>query len=596
MATEAIVLAQTDLRLDTIWIDYVFVAFYFVLVLGIGVLARRSIASSLDFLLSGRSLPAWVTGLAFISANLGAIELIGMMANGAQYGVATFHYYWIGAIPAMVFLGIVMMPFYYGSRARSVPEFLMMRFNTTTQRVNGLTFALASVLIAGVNLYALGLILEALLGWSLVLAIPVAALVVLSYTFLGGLNAAIYNEVLQFFVIIALLVPLTVAGLARVGGWDGLRERVVQLPPGPEQVSSWPGTSLTEIASPFLSVLGIVFGLGFVLSFGYWTTNFAEVQRALSARSMSAARRTPIIAAFPKALIPLVIVIPGMVAGVLVPQLTTLKEGGATDVTYNNALSLLMNEVLPNGILGVALAGLLASFMAGMAANVSSLNTVFTYDLWQDWIRPGRPDDYYLRVGRTVTVVGCLLAIGTAFIAGMFENLMDYIQALFSFFNAPLFAIFILGLFWKRMTGTAGWTGLIGGTIAAVIVDSLVRAGVIAVSSQAGSFIGASAAFVVGIGVAAVVTMFTTPKPDADLVGLVWSLTPREARGGMRAAPAERAEVTAGAGAVLPEHHPAVIEEVPVAMHDEEGAWWQSPVVMGGIVLALTLVLYLMFA
>jgi SSS family solute:Na+ symporter len=281
---------------------------------------------------------------------------------------------------------------------------------------------------------------------------------------------------------------------------------------------------------------------------------------------------------------------------VLVPQLTTLKEGGSTDVTYNNALSLLMNEVLPNGILGVALAGLLASFMAGMAANVSSLNTVFTYDLWQDWIRPGRPDEYYLRVGRTVTVVGCLLAIGTAFIAGAFENLMDYIQALFSFFNAPLFAIFILGLFWKRMTGTAGWTGLIGGTLAAVIVDSLVRAGVIMVSSQAGSFIGASAAFVVGIGVAAVVTMFTTSKPDADLVGLVWSLTPREARGSMRAVPAEREEVTAGAGAVLPEHHPAVIEEVPVAMHDEEGAWWQSPVVMGGIVLALTFVLYLMFA
>jgi solute:Na+ symporter, SSS family len=600
MATEAIVLAQTDLRLDTTWIDYAFVVFYFVLVLGIGVLARRSIASSLDFLLSGRSLPAWVTGLAFISANLGAIELIGMMANGAQYGVATVHYYWIGAIPAMVFLGIVMMPFYYGSRARSVPEFLLMRFNATTQRVNGITFALAAVLIAGVNLYALGLILEALLGWSLQLAIPVAALVVLSYTFLGGLNAAIYNEVLQFFVILALLIPLTVAGLARVGGWDGLRESVVELPPGPEQLSAWPGTSLTEIASPFLSVLGIVFGLGFVLSFGYWTTNFAEVQRALSARSMSAARRTPIIAAFPKALIPLVIVIPGMIAGVLVPQLTTLKQGGQTDVTYNNALSLLMNEVLPNGILGVALAGLLASFMAGMAANVSSLNTVFTYDLWQDWIRPGRPDGYYLRIGRTVTVVGCLLAIGTAFIAGQYANLMDYIQALFSFFNAPLFAIFILGLFWKRMTGTAGWTGLIGGTVAAVMVDWLVRAEVIAVSSQAGSFIGASAAFVVGIGVAAIVTMFTTPKPDADLVGLVWALTPREDRGRVRvtrAAPEVKAGVAAQPAMHAEEHHrPAVIEEVPVAMHEEEGAWWQSPVVMGVLVLALTLALYLMFA
>jgi SSS family solute:Na+ symporter len=323
------------------------------------------------------------------------------------------------------------------------------------------------------------------------------------------------------------------------------------------------------------------------------------VQRALSARSMSAARRTPIIGAFPKALIPLVIVIPGMIAGVLVPQLTTLKQGGETDVTYNNALSLLMNEVLPNGILGVALAGLLASFMAGMAANVSSLNTVFTYDLWQDWIRPGLPDEYYLRVGRTVTVVGCLLAIGTAFIAGSFANLMDYIQALFSFFNAPLFAIFILGLFWKRMTGTAGWTGLIGGALAAIIIDVLVRGGTIAVSSQAGSFIGASAAFVVGVGVAAIVTTFTTPKPDAELVGLVWSLTSREDRGQVRATRAAP-EVKAGVAAqpaphAKALHRPAAIEEVPTAMHKDEGAWWQSPVVLGGIVLALTLVLYLMF-
>jgi SSS family solute:Na+ symporter len=437
-----------------------------------------------------------------------------------------------------------------------------MRFDKTTQRVNGITFALAAVLIAGVNLYALGLILEALLGWSLALAIPVAALVVLSYTFLGGLNAAIYNEVLQFFVILALLIPLTVAGLARVGGWDGLKAQVSGLPPGPEQLSSWPGTSLTEIGSPFLSVLGIVFGLGFVLSFGYWTTNFAEVQRALSARSMSAARRTPIIAAFPKALIPLVVVIPGMIAGVLVPQITALKEGADTGIQYNDALTLLMNEVLPNGILGVALAGLLASFMAGMAANVSSLNTVFTYDLWQDWIRPGRPDEYYLRVGRGVTVAGCLLAIGTAFIAGSYQNLMDYIQALFSFFNAPLFAIFILGLFWKRMSGPAGWTGLIAGTVAAVAVDALARVGVIAVSSQAGSFIGASAAFVFGIAVSVVVTMVTKPKPESELVGLTWAMTPRD-----------RMNVR----------------------EDGESAWWQSPVVLGVIVLVLTLVLYLIF-
>ena len=561
------VLAQADLRLSPNFIDYVFVVFYFVLVLGIGVFARRSVASSLDFLLSGRSLPAWVTGLAFISANLGAIELIGMIANGVQYGVPTLHYYWIGAVPAMVFLGIVMMPFYYGSKARSVPDFLAKRFNRTTQRVQGVLFAVASVLIAGVNLYALGLILEALLGWPLGLAIPVAALVVLSYTFLGGLSAAIYNEVLQFFVIVALLIPLTVAGLARVGGWASLTRQVAALPPGPEQLSSWPGTTLTEIVNPFLSVLGIVFGLGFVLSFGYWTTNFAEVQRALSAKNMSAARRTPIIAAFPKAVIPLFIIVPGMIAGALIPQLIRLKQTGASSVdgiTPNNALSLLMGEVLPNGILGVALAGLIASFMAGMAANVSSLNTVFTYDLWQDWLRPGRDDRYYLQVGRAVTVIGCVLAIGTAFIAGSFGNIMDYIQALFSFFNAPLFAIFILGLFWKRMTGTAGWTGLVAGALSAIIIDSLVRSGVIDVSSQAGSFIGASAAFIVGCAVAVVVSMFTAPKPDAELVGLTWSLTDKDARAGT-----------------------------------EPGAhvsWWESPNILGGIVLALVVVLYIIFA
>jgi solute:Na+ symporter, SSS family len=553
-------LAQTDLRLDTIPIDYVLVAFYFVLVIGIGVLARRSVSSSLDFLLSGRSLPAWVTGLAFVSANLGALELIGMTANGAQYGVPTVHYYWIGAIPAMVFLGLVMMPFYYGSKARSVPEFLRKRFNVTTQRVNAVTFALAAVLIAGVNLYALGLVLEALLGWSLALAIPVAALVVLSYTFLGGLSAAIYNEVLQFFVILALLIPLTVAGLARVGGWAGLQEKITAVG-GADELSAWPGTTLTEINNPFLSVLGIVFGLGFVLSFGYWTTNFAEVQRALSARNMSAARRTPIIGAFPKALIPIVIVIPGMVAAVLVPQLATLKAGGTADVDYNNSLSLLMGEVLPNGVLGVAIAGLLAAFMAGMAANVSSLNTVFTYDLWQDWIRPDRPDGYYLRVGRMVTVVGCLLAIGTAFIASSYSNLMDYIQSLFSFFNAPLFAIFILGLFWKRMTGPAGWTGLVAGTISAVTVERLVSYGVLELSSQAGSFVGASAAFVVGIVVGVVVSLATRPKPDAELVGLVWALTPK----------ADRNHTTTGSDA----------------------GWYRSPAVLGTLVLVMTAALYL---
>jgi solute:Na+ symporter, SSS family len=557
-------LAQTDLRLDANALDYVLVAFYFVLVLGIGVVARRSISTSLDFLLSGRSLPAWVTGLAFISANLGAIELIGMTANGAQYGIPTAHYYWVGAVPAMVFLGIVMMPFYYGSKARSVPEFLAIRFNRTTQRVQAVVFALASLLIAGVNLYALGLVLEALLGWPLELAIPVAALVVLSYTFLGGLSAAIYNEVLQFFVILALLIPVTIAGLARVGGYSGLVEKITAGPGGAEQLSSWPGTPITEITNSFLSVFGIVFGLGFVLSFGYWTTNFAEVQRALSARNMNAGRMTPIIGAFPKALVPLVIVIPGMVAGVLIPQLVTLKTGGTTDVTYNNTLSLLMKEVLPNGALGVAIAGLLAAFMAGMAANVSSFNTVFTYDIWQDWVKPGREDHYYLAVGRAVTIAGCVIAIFTAYLAGSFSNLMDYIQALASFFNAPLFAIFIFGLFYKKMTGTAGWTGLLGGVATAVIVDLLVRADIINVSSQAGSFLGASAAFFVGVLISFVVSQFTPGKTDEELSGLTWATSTREQR---------------GQGAVAA----------------EDAGWIKNPVIMGTIVLIITLVLYIIW-
>jgi solute:Na+ symporter, SSS family len=380
---------------------------------------------------------------------------------------------------------------------------------------------------------------------------------------LGGLSAAIYNEVLQFFVILALLVPLTVAGLNRVGGWHGLSDKLSGGPGGSEQLSSWPGTELTGISNPTLSVIGIVFGLGFVLSFGYWTTNFAEVQRALSARSMSAARRTPLIGAFPKALIPLVVVVPGMLAAALVPALTALKNGQASDVKYNNALSLLMREVLPNGVLGVAIAGLLASFMAGMAANISSFNTVFTYDLWEDWVRPGRPDGYYLRVGRTITVVGCVLAIGTASLAATSDNLMDYVQALFSFFNAPLFATFILGLFWKRMTGTAGWTGLVAGTATAIAIDALARAGVIGLAGQGASFVGASAAFVVDIAVSVAVSLATRPKPDEELVGLVWSLTSRSAR----------RHRTTGADA----------------------GWYRSPVLLGGAVLVLTTGLYALF-
>ncbi|TVT26466.1 sodium/solute symporter, partial [Amycolatopsis rhizosphaerae] len=440
------VLAAANLRLDAKAIDYVLLAFYFVLVLGIGYLARRQVSTSLDFFLSGRSLPAWVTGLAFISANLGAIEVMGMSANGAEYGLPTAHYFWIGAIPAMLFLGVVMMPFYYGSKVRSVPEFMRRRFGDAAHLVNGVSFALAQILIAGANLYLLASVVNLLLGWPIWVSVIVAAVIVLTYTALGGLSAAIYNEVLQFFVIVAALVPLTVVGLYKVGGWSGLVDKVTHGPGGAEQLHSWPGNQLTGFTSNFLSVLGLVFGLGFVLSFGYWTTNFVEVQRAMASKSMSAARRTPIIGSFPKMFIPFIVIIPGMIAAVTVTELTgsnkeALMAGHSapSGATFNDALLLLMRDLLPNGMLGIAIAGLLASFMAGMAANLSSFNTVFTYDIWQSYVKKDKPDQYYLNFGRGVTAGATILAIGTAFIASTYSNLMDYLQTLFSFFNAPLF-------------------------------------------------------------------------------------------------------------------------------------------------------------
>jgi SSS family solute:Na+ symporter len=557
-----------DLRLDATFVDYLLVAAYFLVVLLIGAAARRRVSDSLDFFLSGRSLPAWVTGLAFISANLGAVEIVGMSANGAQYGMSTMHYFWIGAVPAMLFLGVVMMPFYYGSKVRSVPEFMRRRFGTGAHLVNAISFAVAQILIAGINLFLLATIVEALLGWPLWLSLIVAAAVVLSYITLGGLSAAIYNEVLQFFVIVAALLPLTLIGLNRVGGVGGLIDRVTDSGRG-EELTSWPATDLSGIGSPVLSVIGIIFGLGFVLSFGYWTTNFVEVQRAMATKSMSAARATPIIGSFPKMFVPFIVVIPGLIATVLVPEVVEARAASDPDFDYNNSILLLIRDILPNGLLGVALAGLLAAFMAGMAANISAFNTVFSYDLWQQYVKKDRPDAYYLAVGRWATVGATVAAIGTAIIASGYTNLMDYLQTLFGFFNAPLFATFILGMFWKRMTPTAGWMGLVSGTLAAVAVAFLsedafgtASLGVLPLGGQGASFVAASAAFVVDIIVSVAVSQVTAPKPVAQLAGLVYSETPKEQR-------------------TDPDAH-----RLP---------WYQSPTKLAGIALVMVIVLNVIF-
>ncbi|MFJ4868667.1 sodium:solute symporter family protein [Streptomyces sp. NPDC088757] len=508
-----------ELRLPTNWLDYSILAIYFVVVLGIGFAARASVRTSLDFFLSGRSLPAWVTGLAFVAANLGATEILGMAATGAQYGVAVVHWYWIGAIPAMVFLGLVMMPFYYGSKVRSVPEFLLQRFDRSAHLLSSVLFAFAAILIAGVNLYALSIVVEALLGWPQWVSIVVAGFFVLAYITVGGLSSAIYNEVLQFFVILAALIPLTILGLKRVGGWDGLTSSL-EKSHGADFLSAWGGTGIGDPNPLGANWLTIVLGLGFVLSFGYWTTNFAEVQRALSAKNLSAAKRTPLIAAFPKIFIVFVVMIPGLVAATLVPEIGTDGSG----LTYNDAIPLLMQELLPNGVLGIAVTGLLAAFMAGMAANVSSFNTVFTADIWAKYVVKGREDGYYLRFGRLVTALGVLASIGTAFLAASFSNIMGYLQTLFSFFNVPMFVVFIIGMFWKRASVKSGFWGLVAGTVAAMVNYFVIyKQGVIGIpTDQGANFVSAIVGFVAGAVVMVVVTLFTAPKPEAELAGLVY--------------------------------------------------------------------------
>ncbi|GAB3680668.1 sodium:solute symporter family protein [Angustibacter aerolatus] len=509
-----------DIALKLAPLDTVLLVIYFVFVIGIGFALKRAVRSSTDFFLSGRSLPPWITGLAFVSANLGAIEILGQAASGAQYGAATVHYYWIGAIPAMVFLGIVMMPFYYGSKVRSVPEYLRLRYDAKAHLINAITFVLSSVLIAGVNLFALATVVEALLGIPLWVAIVLSAAFVLSYILLGGLRSAIYNEVMQFFVILAALIPLVFVSVHSIGGVGELFDRLRDTEGG-AFVSAWQGTGIGG-DSPLGDWFGIVAGLGFCLGFGYWTTNFAEVQRAMSARNEAAARLTPIIAAIPKAFIPLVVVLPGMAAAVIFPKI-------GEDPTYTNAIPALMAKFLPPGVLGVAVTGLVAAFMAGMAANVSSFNAVFTYDIYQDYIKKDEPDLHYLRIGRVVTVAGVVIGIGTAFIATQFSNISNYIQVLFSFFNVPLFTAFIIGMFWKRASRSAGFWGILVGTIVSVGTYALYKTDHLSFRSDLQeSYWGSIAAFVAGALAMVIVSVRGQRKTDEQLKGLVWGMAIRE--------------------------------------------------------------------
>lgn len=569
---------ETSIKLTAV--DYAILLIYFVFVLGIGFALKRKMKGGTAFLTSGRSIPAWVTGLAFLSANLGAQEVIGMAASGAKYGIMTSHFYWLGAIPAMVFLAIFMMPFYYGSKARSVPEYLKLRFDEKTRGLNAISFAVMTIFSSGISLYALAKLLETLVHWNYWTCIWASALIVLVYIFLGGLTSAIYNEVLQFFMIVLGFAPLVFLGLKDVGGWTELKQKLV--PIATEQGFA-PGTwthSWLHMGSALDNPMGVgwvgmVVGLGFVLSFGYWCTDFLVVQRAMAANSMSAARRTPLIAAFPKMLFPVLVILPGMIAIAMQHQsgggFLPMAADGTPD--YNMTIPAMLARYFPTGLLGLGFTTLMASFMSGMAGNVTAFNTVWTYDIYQSYIAKNRSDTHYLWMGRCATVVGILVSIAAAFVASKFNNIMDMLQLVFGFVNAPLFATFLLGMFWKRTTGHGAFFGLLGGTIGAMIFHglSITERGIPGIkgawiapkfifhSEMGQNFWMAIVAWTVCFVLTILISVATKrTKTDEELTGLVYSLTPK---------PKTEAE-----------------------------PWYKQPVTLGIIVLVATLILNFIFA
>ncbi len=532
-------------------IDYAILILYFVFVLGVGWALKRYMKTSTDFFLSGRSIPAWITGLAFISANLGAQEVIGIGASGAQYGIMTSHFYWVGAIPAMVFVGIFMMPFYYGSKARSVPEYLKLRYDEKTRGFNAISFATMTIFSSGVSMYALAKLFQILLSWNFHFSLLISALIVLAYIFLGGLTSAIYNEVMQFFLIVLGFLPLTFLGLSDMGGWEGLKSKLAAVATSHGYAAGTWAESWKHMASSSSNPMGVewfgmIMGLGFVLSFGYWCTDFLVVQRAMAANSMSAARRTPLIAAFPKMIFPALVILPGIIAIAIqynsggVDFLPRQEDGS---LNYNMAVPVMLGRYFPQGLLGLGLTALMASFMSGMAGNVTAFNTVWTYDIYQSYIRPGQPDKHYLWMGHMATIFGILLSVAAAYAAAKFNNIMNMLQLVFAFVNAPLFATFMLGMFWKRTTGHGAFIGLISGTAAAAIHHGLtlpvgapvgIKGGWMGPilhgypSEMAQNFWTAIFAWTVCFLVTILVSLVTRrQKSDEDLKGLVYSLTPR---------------------------------------------------------------------
>jgi SSS family solute:Na+ symporter len=559
----------TDRLVRLSGVDLAIIAFYFALVLVIGFYLKRFANTGEDFFLAGREMTAWVAGLAFVSANLGSLELLGWAGSAYQYGIMAAHWYWIGAIPAMVFLGLVMMPFYYISKTHSVPGYLKLRYGSEASGLSAVTFAVMTIMMSGVNMYAMAVVMKVVLGWNINFSIWVSSLTVGIYVAAGGLFSAIFNEVLQFFLIWfgALLIPIL--GMIETGGWSGMVARIHQNFPGQDFTHMWAPMGSFANNPMGINWIGIVFGLGAVQSMGYWTTDFLVVQRVLSAKNIRSAKMAPIIGSFFKMAVPLIVILPGLLGLAVLPMhlfpASGLQPG---QHSYNEVLPLMLARYCGPGLLGLGITALVAGFMAGMAGNVSAFATVWTYDIYRPFLRKNAPDKHYVSMGRWCTLIGLVISIGTAYLVMGFASIMDYVQALFGFFIAPLFGTVLLGMLWKRVTRWGGFLGLLAGTLSSVTMFLLMQK----VDPQKWVPIFARSPLAKGLAqdmyqslwacvtcvvVTVLVTLVTKPKPDSELVGLVYSLTP--------------------------------------LAREENASFWQRPVVWGVIALILLVILQIIF-
>jgi SSS family solute:Na+ symporter len=524
---------QHLVRLSTI--DTIIVVFYFVLVLAIGFYLRNRAKTGEDFFMAGRDMTAWVAGLSFLSANLGALELMGWAGSAYQYGILATHWYWIGAIPAMLFLALVMMPFYYISKTHSVPGYLKLRFGEPARAVSAVSFGFMTVLMSGVNMFAMAKVLQIVLGWDINVSIWLSAGTVAVYVALGGLRSAIFNEVLQFFLIWAGALLIPILGLHEAGGWSNLKIQIAQRA-SEQYVHLWSGLGSFTGNPMGIHWTGIVFGLGAIISMGYWTTDFLVVQRILAAKDIRSAEMAPIIGAGFKMMVPLIVILPGLLGLAVLPmKLVPESVAAVTGAhSYNDVLPLMLARYCGPGLLGLGITALIAGFMSGMAGNVTAFTTVWTYDIYRPLINSKGTDHHYVNMGRWTTVIGVLISVGTAYLVMQFASIMDYVQALFSFFIAPLFGTVVLGMLWKRATGPGGFWGLLLGTASSISMWAWVKVDpsalrYVAMSPHAKALAQdmyqALWSFLVCVIVTVVVSLATKPKTDSELNGLVYGLT-----------------------------------------------------------------------